>query len=473
MKCSNLGSKSGTKTDRAAQWSIPMVNHTWLEDCFVNWRNLSVGNEKYVRFSPACDCSGFLGDKGMGRRVILDDAEQDVPTQDLGVPTGSIKEVEEAIAIDENNLGTNNEHPPIKGEVEDAEAVNNNLPEVDADMEVNTSAKRERTASPSPAPRKRRRSGNVKPSFAGEGGSRSPSRTTVTRRKTHSQIEVVVPPRPDYVSPKEDDTSTKVKKSASRKLVASESPVSVKKSIPLKVKTPVRKSVPAVEDEEEEEPTSAKRAPPKKAQKRKRDESESEKEHERPTPGPSKPKPTQTTRATQRSAQGSSPPPTRMDDVPLRGRRSAAQKADEKLKDIMPDVINFQKQMKRGNVVGDWEKAEKEQEMVDKKIKEKEKSKENAREKVKEAAKRRRSDVRYDPLPDRISPPTRPYHLNCSAKEEEDEDEPQTSKSAAADVHIMTTKVQVSEDTKKVRYIFKLNDSKLDTVLMLTITLRL
>ena len=148
LKCLNLDSKSGTKTDRATQWSIPVVNHTWLEDCFVNWRNLSVGHEKYVRFSPACDCSGFLGDKGIGRKVILDDAEQDVPAQDFAAPTGSIREVEEAIAVDENDVGTGSQPPRVNHEGEDVEMVDGDAPDLGVDMEVDVPSKLNRTASP-------------------------------------------------------------------------------------------------------------------------------------------------------------------------------------------------------------------------------------------------------------------------------------------------------------------------------------
>ena len=122
----------------------------------------------------------------------------------------------------------------------------------------------------------------------------------------------------------------------------------------------------------------------------------------------------------------------------------------------MPDVINFEKQMKRGNVVGEWEKADTQKERSDKKAKE-EKSKENAREKVKErASKKRRSDVRYD-SPVLISQPTLSYDLKCSTRgeEEEEDDLPSTSKTTEAVVRIMTTKVQVSEDTKKVWATFR------------------
>lgn len=482
LKCSNFDSKSGTKTDRAEQWSIPTVNHTWLEDCFVNWRNLSVGHEKYVRFSPTCDCSGFLGDKGMGRKVILDDAEQDIRTQDIPAPIGSIREVEEAIAVDENDLGTTSQHPHNKDAAEDVEMVDDDAPDADVEMEVDVSPKHGRTANPSPIPQKRRRSGDAKPSATEEDDSRTPSRPELTKRRTHSQVEVVVPSRLNHASSKEDSTpSTKIRKSASRTLVAAESPVSAKKSTPVKVKTPAKKLVTAVEEEEgeeeEEEPTLSKRPSPKKIKKRKRDESSSEEEHEleKQTPGPSKSNPSKLTRATQqRHAQESSPPPALPDDVPSRGRRFAAQKADEKLRDIMPDVINFEKQMKRGAVVSEWEKAQKEQKRADKKTKEKEKSRENAREVKERAPKKRRSDVRYV-FSELILRPTQPYHLKYSAKEEEEEgdDEPSASKPAGTGVHVMTTKVQVSEDTKKVRSMFKRQRIRLVIVSVLTTNSRL
>lgn len=364
----------------------------------MNWRNLSVGQEKYVRFSPTCDFSGFLGDKGMGRKVILDDAGHDVPTPNLGAPTGSIMEVEEAVAVDENEAGTNS---PAKEESEDVEM------DTDADAEASASPKRERTASPSPTPRKRRRSGNAKPDIPEKTDSATPKKPALTGRRTHSLFEVVVPPRPGRVSPKKGEASTSAKKPASRRVMVPESPVATRKPSPVKAKTPAKKSLPAEEDEEEsedsdeDEPAPTKPSPRKKVQKRKRYESESEDEGERPTPGPSKSKPAQ------RPTIESSPPPVRANEAPIRGRRSAAQKADEKLKDIMPDVINFEKQMKRGVVVGEWERRAKEQEKADKtkekekekeksREKEKEKSKENSKEKAKEPAKRRRSDIRYD-----------------------------------------------------------------------------
>lgn len=45
------------------------MNHTWLEDCFIKWRNLTVGLEKYIVFPPGIDFSTVLGERGVGRGV--------------------------------------------------------------------------------------------------------------------------------------------------------------------------------------------------------------------------------------------------------------------------------------------------------------------------------------------------------------------------------------------------------------------
>ncbi|TFK70491.1 hypothetical protein BDN72DRAFT_958770 [Pluteus cervinus] len=68
---------SGTKTSKAASWSIPIVNHTWLEDCFIKWRNLTVGTEKYIVFPPGVDFSVGLGERGIGKSI------EDIDEEDL------------------------------------------------------------------------------------------------------------------------------------------------------------------------------------------------------------------------------------------------------------------------------------------------------------------------------------------------------------------------------------------------------
>ncbi|KAI0820066.1 hypothetical protein BC628DRAFT_1399403 [Trametes gibbosa] len=64
----------GTKTDKATSWSIPIVNHTWIEDCFVQWRRLTPAREKYIVFPPGVDFSTVLAERGLGR-IVWDPAQ--------------------------------------------------------------------------------------------------------------------------------------------------------------------------------------------------------------------------------------------------------------------------------------------------------------------------------------------------------------------------------------------------------------
>ncbi|TDL19364.1 hypothetical protein BD410DRAFT_792173 [Rickenella mellea] len=65
-------SLQGEKTTKAREWSLPIVNHLWLEDCFIQWRNLTPANEKYIRFPQGMDFGKLLGERGVGRVVISD-----------------------------------------------------------------------------------------------------------------------------------------------------------------------------------------------------------------------------------------------------------------------------------------------------------------------------------------------------------------------------------------------------------------
>ncbi|KAG2744800.1 hypothetical protein P692DRAFT_20668414, partial [Suillus brevipes Sb2] len=54
------GYSPSPKTQRAVSWSIPIVNHTWLEDCFIAWKNLTVGVDKYILFPQGVDFGKML-----------------------------------------------------------------------------------------------------------------------------------------------------------------------------------------------------------------------------------------------------------------------------------------------------------------------------------------------------------------------------------------------------------------------------
>ncbi|GJJ08998.1 hypothetical protein Clacol_003219 [Clathrus columnatus] len=63
--------KSGSKTTKAEEWSVPVVNHKWLEDCFVEWRNLTPASKKYIDFAQ-----GFnYGERGVGHVGLQTDPE--------------------------------------------------------------------------------------------------------------------------------------------------------------------------------------------------------------------------------------------------------------------------------------------------------------------------------------------------------------------------------------------------------------
>ncbi|KAJ7188855.1 hypothetical protein C8R46DRAFT_877027 [Mycena filopes] len=72
-------SMSGSKTGKAAEWSIPIVNHTWLEDCFLRWRKLTPASPKYVSYPPGVDFSNLLGERGVApeiQKIIEEEARE-------------------------------------------------------------------------------------------------------------------------------------------------------------------------------------------------------------------------------------------------------------------------------------------------------------------------------------------------------------------------------------------------------------
>ncbi|KAF9062435.1 BRCT domain-containing protein, partial [Rhodocollybia butyracea] len=71
----------GTKTARAREWDIPIVNHTWLEDCFIKWKNLSVGKDRYIYFPPGVDLSPQLGNRGFDEAVPYSEEPQEVEAE--------------------------------------------------------------------------------------------------------------------------------------------------------------------------------------------------------------------------------------------------------------------------------------------------------------------------------------------------------------------------------------------------------
>jgi mediator of DNA damage checkpoint protein 1 len=51
------------------------VTHKWLEDCFVEWRNLTPAQKKYLDYAAGVNYGTILGDRGVGRVGLEEDPE--------------------------------------------------------------------------------------------------------------------------------------------------------------------------------------------------------------------------------------------------------------------------------------------------------------------------------------------------------------------------------------------------------------
>ncbi|KAJ7680410.1 BRCT domain-containing protein, partial [Mycena polygramma] len=67
----------GVKTEKALSWNIPVVNHVWLEDCFVSWRSATPAVTKYLEFPPNVDFAPMLAERGFTFTVEDLGAEED------------------------------------------------------------------------------------------------------------------------------------------------------------------------------------------------------------------------------------------------------------------------------------------------------------------------------------------------------------------------------------------------------------
>jgi hypothetical protein len=67
-------SKSGTKTSKAEEWNIPVINHTWIEDCLTSWTNINLasGSGKYTKYPGGVNYASILGERGFGHPQTVD-----------------------------------------------------------------------------------------------------------------------------------------------------------------------------------------------------------------------------------------------------------------------------------------------------------------------------------------------------------------------------------------------------------------
>ncbi|KAF7296145.1 hypothetical protein MKEN_01429800 [Mycena kentingensis (nom. inval.)] len=147
----------GIKTAKAISWSLPVVNHLWLEDCFSTWRFVNPAAQKYLEFPPHVDFAPMLAERRfpLPSEDLLSDGEDSVPSQRPVQPVGteaSTKEVEGLLsAVDGDDLDA--EHHPssrkISSRDEVPESVSPNKPRISH----NPTPKKRPLESPSKRPR--------------------------------------------------------------------------------------------------------------------------------------------------------------------------------------------------------------------------------------------------------------------------------------------------------------------------------
>ncbi|KAF5370744.1 hypothetical protein D9758_001946 [Tetrapyrgos nigripes] len=60
----------GQKAQQAVAWYIPVVNHLWLEDCFIKWHFIEPSSQaKYTDLNVVSDFSVYLGNRGVGSQI--------------------------------------------------------------------------------------------------------------------------------------------------------------------------------------------------------------------------------------------------------------------------------------------------------------------------------------------------------------------------------------------------------------------
>ncbi|KZT00911.1 uncharacterized protein LAESUDRAFT_731846 [Laetiporus sulphureus 93-53] len=151
---------SGTKTEKAQSWSIPVVNHTWLEDCFAHWRGLTPAQTRYITFPPGIDYSQTLAEPRAAGKVTYDPVElealavEGVGEEAEGLAEGlegtansarEAREVEEAVMMTDEVIGDVSMggylEQELRVEEQDAMDVDGERPKEDA-----VSAKKKRAA---------------------------------------------------------------------------------------------------------------------------------------------------------------------------------------------------------------------------------------------------------------------------------------------------------------------------------------
>ncbi|EMD41213.1 hypothetical protein CERSUDRAFT_89793 [Gelatoporia subvermispora B] len=437
----------GDKTTKAISWSIPIVNHTWLEDCFAHWRALTPACAKYTQFPPGVDFSAVLAERGLARAVCdpdpaelaaleAEDEEEDAVEEELGQGRGAgltrqntansardAREVEDAVMLEEEQVGDVSigaymdvdmhldEDPPRRAKPrstarsaeERKRDVPTSSPKTGRPKRGRPSADAGADEEPVVSPRTGRQSDAAVQRAKKATGSKA-KQPTIDSETESEDDEVENDPQP-LRRPRTITTSTttipetrmpsspsKPSSSPLKSPLRSNRTVRPQVSVELPSVAAVYKSPPKQKPKSAAKPptpkpvartdsvrvTAAEAASSSSARKRGRPSDSPSKRPKPPSPSPPPslshspsppPKPVRRKRA-EVVIDTPSAGPSCSEEIPRSlltrtpSKRSAATRATQKLRDeIMPDVVNFQKELKRGSVraIGEGER-EKERE---------------------------------------------------------------------------------------------------------------
>ncbi|KAF7361822.1 hypothetical protein MVEN_00526500 [Mycena venus] len=120
----------GEKCRKGLSWNIAVVNHAWLEDCFVDWKDITPAVPKYIDFPPNLDFAPMLGERGV--RLSLDNLETE--------------QEEDEAARERPPVGTEASTREVEGILGDGDAIMDDQDAEEAELSFQPPASRSKSA---------------------------------------------------------------------------------------------------------------------------------------------------------------------------------------------------------------------------------------------------------------------------------------------------------------------------------------
>jgi hypothetical protein len=110
--------KYGKKNDHAEEWQIPILNHLWLEECFIRWCDLAPCREAFLAFPPGVNFLDFLSERSLEHGTVETWAEREDVQQErreaLGLPLSEAATSEVIAGTPENDAMETDRVPELE-----------------------------------------------------------------------------------------------------------------------------------------------------------------------------------------------------------------------------------------------------------------------------------------------------------------------------------------------------------------------